>query len=252
MRRACCLALFGICASGSALADIADTIERVKPSVVVVGTYKKTNSPPFSMRGTGFVAAQGNIVATNAHVLPDAADASDSSLLVVRVAIGDGEAQIRRAQVLALDRDHDLAVLRVEGSPLQALVLKDSDHVREGEAVAFMGFPIGGALGFSPVTHRGMVSAITPIALPGANAQALNEKVIHRLKTGSFNIFQLDGTAYPGNSGSPVFDPNSGDVIGVVNMVFVKATKEAVLSQPSGITYAIPSNFLKELLRRKQ
>ena len=40
-----------------------------------------------------------------------------------------------------------------------------------------------------------------------------------------------------------------GEVLGVVNMVFVKSTKEAVLAQPSGITYAVPANHLDALLR---
>jgi hypothetical protein len=38
-------------------------------------------------------------------------------------------------------------------------------------------------------------------------------------------------------------------VIGIVNMVFVKGSKEAALTQPSGITYAIPSRHLVELLK---
>jgi serine protease Do len=61
-------------------------------------------------------------------------------------------------------------------------------------------------------------------------------------------VFQLDGTAFPGNSGSPLYDPADGEVVGVLNMVFVKSTKEAALAQPSGISYAIPSTFLIDLL----
>jgi hypothetical protein len=38
-------------------------------------------------------------------------------------------------------------------------------------------------------------------------------------------------------------------VIGVVNSVFVKETKEAVLEKPSGITYAIPVSFVRALLK---
>ena len=40
-----------------------------------------------------------------------------------------------------------------------------------------------------------------------------------------------------------------GRVIGVVNSVFVKGTKEAALSAPSGITYAIPTSYVRELIR---
>jgi S1-C subfamily serine protease len=227
-------------------ADLADTIERIKPSIVVVGTYKKTNSPQFVLRGTGFVVGNGNIVATNAHVVPESAEL-DTPALVIQARNERGEPQVRRARLLQRDRDHDLAIISIEGPALPALKLQNSDSVREGQSIGFTGFPIGGALGFSPVTHRGIVSSITPIALPGGNAQQLNEKLIQRIKSGAFNIFQLDATAYPGNSGSPVFDVETGNVIGVINMVFIKGSKEAALSQPSGITYAIPANYLQDL-----
>jgi S1-C subfamily serine protease len=65
------------------------------------------------------------------------------------------------------------------------------------------------------------------------------------------NIFQLDGTAYPGNSGSPVYDASTGKVLGVINAVFVKGLKETAITAPSGITYAIPSNYVRDLLQKK-
>jgi len=85
--------------------------------------------------------------------------------------------------------------------------------------------------------------------LPGGNAQQINEKLIRQIKSGPFNIFQLDATAYPGNSGSPVFDIDSGEVVGIINMVFIKGSKESALSQPSGISYAIPANHLNKLMQ---
>lgn len=240
-----CWTLLGFAAGPVGAAELSTTIERIKPSVVVVGTYKKTQSPQFALRGTGFAIGSGNLVATNAHVLPDVIDA-DGAALVVRT----NEAQLRPAQMVAIDRQHDLAILRIDGTKLPALPLRNSETVREGQNVGFTGFPIGGALGFSPVTHRGMVSSITPIALPGGNAQGLNEKLIRQLKNGTFNIFQLDATAYPGNSGSPVFDVDNGEVIGVINMVFIKGSKESALSAPSGISYAIPANHLRSLMEQ--
>lgn len=230
-----------------ALGEIADTIEQIKPSIVVVGTYKKTNSPPFVMRGTGFIIGNGNLAATNAHVLPESSD-PDAPVLVVMTRSTNGQTQIRRASLDTRDKEHDLAILRIDGPALPALRLRNSDSVREGQMIAFTGFPIGGALGFSPVTHRGMVSSITPIALPGGNSQQLNEKLIQRIKGGTYNVFQLDATAYPGNSGSPVFDTDTGEIIGIINMVFIKGSRESALSQPSGISYAIPANFLRALL----
>ena len=236
-----------ILSAGPVRADLVETIERIKPAIVAVGSYKATNSPPYMMRGTGFVVGNGNLVATNAHVVAPTAD-QDGAALMVQVRVSANDSQLRPARVLAVDREHDLALLRIEGVALPRMTLSASDNVREGQGVAFTGFPIGAALGFSPVTHRGIVSAITPIALPMPNAQRLNEKVIQRLKNGSFLIYQLDATAYPGNSGSPVFDPETGEVFGVINMVFVKGSKEAALTQPSGIAYAIPAGFLQSLL----
>jgi serine protease Do len=103
-------------------------------------------------------------------------------------------------------------------------------------------------LGLRPVTHRGIVSAITPIAIPQISPKLLDAKMIKQLRD-PYDVFQLDATAYPGNSGSPVYVPETGAVIGVINKVFVKESKEAVLEKPSGITYAIPVQYVRELLR---
>ncbi|MEW6513481.1 MAG: serine protease [Pseudomonadota bacterium] len=234
--------------SGPALADLADTIARIKPSLVVVGTFNKLKSPSFAMRGSGFVVGDGRLVATNAHVIPEAtgnAPGQDSLMILARQGT---ETRPYPAQLVTRDTEHDLALLRITGPALPALTLGASDTVREGHSVAFSGFPIGGALGFSPVTHRGIISSITPIAIPIGNANQLKDQSIRRLRSGVFPIFQLDGTAYPGNSGGPLFDPDSGEVLGIINMVFIKSTKESVLEKPSGISYAIPTKHLAELL----
>lgn len=238
----------GALASSPARAGLPDTVARVKPSIVVVGSFRSTDSPRFRMRGTGFVVADGNLAVTNLHVLPDGGEDMDNASIVVQVRRDGGELSMRQATVVQVDRVHDLALLRFEGAAAPAMTIGDSAAVREGQAVAFIGFPIGGALGFSPVTHRGLVSAITRAAMPTPTARQLNETTIRSVRAGVFDIFQLDGTAYPGNSGGPLFDPESGAVLGVVNMVFIKGSRESALSQPSGISYAIPARFVVELL----
>ena len=65
-----------------------------------------------------------------------------------------------------------------------------------------------------------------------------------------FVVYQLDIVAYPGNSGSPVYNVETGEVIGVVNSVFVKGTKESALEKPSGISYAIPVKYVHDLLKK--
>ena len=245
------LACLGAALPITAQADLPAVIDKVKPSVVIVGSYKANNSPRFRLRGTGFVIGDGNTAVTNAHVLPDSSEDFSDSSMVVQVRGAANVLQMRMATVLALDKEHDLALLRFDGPRVPALTLGDSDAVREGQAVAFMGFPIGGALGFSAVTHRGLVSSITTAALPTPTAQQLNAKAIRSLRAGTFDIFQLDATAYPGNSGGPLLDPEKGEVLGVINMVFIKGTKESALTHPSGISYAIPSRHIVQLLQRE-
>lgn len=239
-------------AARAADVDLADMVPRIKPSLVAVGTYQPTRNPAFSFRGTGFVVGDGFLVATNAHVLPSNLDVARSEVLAIARAEDGGRINVRSVVRAAADPIHDLALLRITGgSPLPALALGDGVTVREGQAIGFTGFPLGAALGMRPVTHRGIVSAITPIGTPPAQAKELSANLVHRLGRG-FDVLQLDATAYPGNSGSPLFDADTGMVIGVVNMVFVKGAKETALSQPSGITYAIPAKYLKALMEGRQ
>jgi serine protease Do len=242
------LAAIGLLCGASAWAGLADTVLRVKPSVVLVGTFRTTDNPRFQLRGAGFLVARGDLVVTNAHVLPS--EAADEASLVVQVRVGQGDWQMRTATVLETDVARDLTLLRVSGAPGPALKIGDSRRVREGDDLAFMGFPIGGSLGFSHVTHRATVSTITSAALPSPSAERLREQAIRSLRNGTFDIFQLDATAYPGNSGGPLFDPDTGEVMGVMNMVLIKNTRESALSQPSGISYAIPARYVQELVDR--
>lgn len=230
--------------------DAMMTIERVKRSIVAVGTFERTRSPQFAYRGTGFVVDDGTVIVTNAHVLPATLDPDRLEILGVLVPQPGGAAEFREAKRGATDPSVDLAALTISGAPLPALRIGDSDKVREGQNILITGFPIGAALGPFAATHRGMIAAIAPIAIPQDHSSRLSAGVVRRLGLGSFNIFQLDATAYPGSSGSPIYDPQIGAVLGVVNMVLVKSTKEAALSQPSGITYAVPAKYVLELLQK--
>jgi S1-C subfamily serine protease len=129
--------------------------------------------------------------------------------------------------------------------------LADSAAALEGQELAFTGFPLGMVLGLHPATHRALLSAITPIVLPSLSSRALDARMITQLQRTPFAIFQLDGTVYPGNSGSPVYDPATGAVLAVINMTFVKGLKESAITHPSGIAYAIPSNYVRDLLQQK-
>lgn len=231
-------------------ADLTHTITAIKPSIVAVGTYQKTRSPAVVFFGTGFAVDDGLTIITNAHVVAHPVNTEQLESLGVLVG-SEGSTEFRSAVVVATDREHDLARLRITGAPLPVLRIGDSSQVQEGQSMAFTGFPLGMVLGFTKVTHRGMISSITPIVKPALNSSRLDPKSIVQLQKSAYGVFQLDGTAYPGNSGSPLYDTDSGVVYGIINMVFVKGLKETAISQPSGIAYAIQSNYIRSLIDQK-
>lgn len=228
-----------------------DLIDKVRLSVVGVGTAYPPRQPNLKVDrvaylATGFVVGNGRQIVTNAHVIPPELDVGHNQSLAIFAGHG-ANAMVHMAREIRRDEDHDLVLLEIQGPAMPALQLGNSESVREGQKIAFTGFPLGMVLGLYPVTHRGIVSAIAPMAQPPANSSGLNAAMIRRMR-GQFSAFQLDATAYPGNSGSPVFELGSGRVIGVINSVLVKETREAMLAHPSGIAYAIPAKYIVPLL----
>lgn len=246
--------ILGLAASlASAAAQPSAAIETVKASVVAVGTFQRTRNPQFRFLGTGFAVGDGTLIATNAHVVRAALDGGREpeylvAMVPTREAHDAATARIMRVERVASDLGRDLALLRLAQGQLPPLKLRETDDAREGDALLFTGFPIGAVLGPFAATHRAMISAITPIAIPPPDSRQLKGAMIRQLQSGPFSIYQLDGTAYPGNSGSPMYDPATGEVIGIINMVFVKGMKENAITNPSGICYAIPIQHLRTLL----
>ena len=228
-------------------ASLPDTIDKVRPSIVAVGTFNPSGQPRQTFRGTGFVVGNGHQVVTNYHVLPEKLNEARKETLAVFSGRG-ARVRYHEARVLVKDAEHDLALLYMH-DPLPALALAPASKAREGEEIAFTGFPIGMVLGLYPVTHRGIVSAITPLAQPQLSPKLITPKMVRAMRDAS-EVLQLDATAYPGNSGSPVYRQSTGAVVGVVNSVFVKGSKETALQKPSGITYAIPVAHVHALLRK--
>lgn len=228
---------------------LSETVSRVKPSIVAVGTFMPSRNPRAIFLGTGFAVADGSIIVTNDHVIPETLDTKHLEQLAVFYH-EDNQDKIIIATEVTLDKEHDIGILKLAQGLLPPLKLASVSTVREGQLFAFTGYPMGMVLGLYPVTHRGIISAISPNIIPMLKSAQINTKLFKRLQD-PYNVFQLDATAYPGNSGSPLYDPNSGGVIGVINKVFVQESKENILSKPSGISYAIPINHVEKLLKDK-
>ena len=229
-------------------ADVADTLLAVKPAVVGVGVYTPSGSPRANLQGTGFAVLDGLHVVSCAHIFAKPLDPARKETHAVFIG-RDRQVTVRAARVVATDKSRDLALLKIEGDPLPALRLGDSERAREGWQLYFTGYPIGSVLGLNPSTHRAGLAAIIPVFTPLQNAAQLTARTLKQAKD-AYEVFELDAIAYPGNSGSPVWHPDSGEVLGVVNSVYVKGSKEAALSAPSGISYAIPVKYVHRLLEQ--
>lgn len=125
----------------------------------------------------------------------------------------------------------DLAALQLSmpaGRALKAAMLA-GEACQEGDPVAVCGFPFGRDLHRDQLSggvvnasfSQGIVSAILPYPSAPKVTQA---------------VFQIDAMTNPGNSGGPVFDPNTGDILGVLiqGMLIKRAAPSQDATGPSG------------------
>ena len=240
------LTLAALCSAGlTQAAAFVDVVALMKASVVGITTIETGRSLAAQLSGTGFVVGDGRHVATNYHVV--AGDGTAPTVLMVLLPRA-GAPERRAARVVQSDPAHDLALLRIDGAALPAASLRrDPTLLPDGSEVAMTGIPLGVALGLVPTTHRGFVSA-TPENVGAMPRASLLDPAL--LRMGRFEVYQLDMIAFPGNSGSPLYRADTGEVIGIVNSGFVKKTKEKALTEPSAITFAMPVRYLRAMLER--
>jgi len=220
-------------------------VRRLRPSAVAVGSYHFADTPTAAYFGSGFVVGDGNLAITNAHVIEMIDD--DGRLDHLRVFFADeDQVQGRQAHVVATDDLRDLALLRFEGPAAQPVTLQTGEPM-QGQAIGVLGYPMGMALGPTPTVHKGVVAVVVDAVRPlpaGARMQPHIERALRE----PFSIYQLDIVVFPGNSGSPIFDAHSGEVLGVVNKTLAAKTREHLIETPSGIAYAVPSEWIVKLI----
>ncbi len=231
--------------------NLVETIKKVKPSIIAIGTYHPRSRPAVNFYGTGFVFSKNGYAITAEHVI-SAINKKDDEGNLYAFFPDTGNSKKYRARVLSKNIKYDLAIVKLDGSGFNHVRLGNSSNVEEGQSIAICGYPYGPVFGLYPTTQMGIISNISPMAIPVNRSSQLSNQMIKALKN-PYIIFQLDCTAFPGNSGGPLFLPETGDVVGVLNSGFVRTTKENKQIS-TGISYAIPINYVKELideLRRK-
>jgi S1-C subfamily serine protease len=139
--------------------------------------------------GSGFVAAP-NYVVTNAHVVAG----------VQEPAVQHQGGGSSAAVTVLFDPQLDLAVLRVEGDDGPVLDMESVDQDR-GTPGAVLGYPGGGDQTAGPAAVRRELTAV--------GRDIYGESTVER------QVYEMQATVRPGNSGGPFVDLE-GDVIGVV------------------------------------
>jgi serine protease Do len=217
-----------------ALQELADN---VTPSVVqlfVTGYGLRDDNPaardPVLERSSGsgvIVDADGYIV-TNAHVVENATRI-EVELPLMATGRAQGRSILKRrgrtvgAQIVAVDRETDLAVIKVDAPGLPALPFGDSDALRPGQLVLAFGSP----LGLDSSVTMGVVSAVARQLTP-------EDPMIY---------IQTDAPINPGNSGGPLVDVQ-GRLVGVNTLILSQS------GGSEGIGFAAPSNIVRNVFRQ--
>jgi serine protease Do len=182
--------------------------------------------------GSGVVLSADGYIVTNNHVVrnarrvrvqlaspPDTPDAAEPGAGTASQPRLHAHGKLLEARVVGVDREADLAVLKVEpGERLPVLKLSDSDSLRQGQIVLAFGNP----LGLENSVSIGIVSSVGRQVKP-------DDPMVY---------IQTDAPINPGNSGGPLLDAD-GNVIGINTFILSQS------GGSEGIGFAIPSNIVK-------
>lgn len=174
--------------------------------------------------GTGIILSADGYIVTNAHVVRGA------RRIQVRLAPrrdGTGpnaqmqpQEKLIDARLIGMDREMDVAVVKIEKSGLIHLPFGDSDQLRQGELVMAFGNPLG---------------------LQGSVSMGVVSSTSRQLHPDDMMAYiQTDAPINPGNSGGPLIDAE-GRVVGMNTFILSQS------GGSEGLGFAIPSNFVNNV-----
>lgn len=156
--------------------------------------------------GSGVIMNDQGYILTNAHVIKGRDE--------IRVTLHDGRQSA--ASIVGIDRDTDLAVLRITLDNLPVIEIGNSDELRIGDVVLAIGNPYD----FGQTVTQGIVSA------KGRNQMGIT----------TFDDFiQTDADINPGNSGGALITA-AGKLVGINSAIYTNT------GSSQGIGFATPIN----------
>jgi S1-C subfamily serine protease len=166
--------------------------------------------------GSGFIWDNQGHVVTNFHVIEGAS----------RFKVTLADQTTRRAVIVGVAPDRDLAVLKLDGSlsDLKKINLGTSNDLMVGQKVLAIGNPFG----FDQTLTTGVISAL---------GREIKSRTGQRIE----GVIQTDAAINPGNSGGPLLD-SAGRLIGVNTAIFSPS------GAFSGIGFAIPVDEVNRVI----
>jgi serine protease Do len=230
-------------ASVAALGDLSrslqDLSQKVSASVVqifVTGYAPPEEDDPHSAgqptfersTGSGVIVDADGYIVTNTHVVENATRI-EVELPFAALGGDPGRSILKRrgrtvgAQIVAIDRETDIAVVKIEAKALPALAFGDSDELRPGQIVLAFGSP----LGLDSTVTLGIVSAVARQLTP-------DDPMIY---------IQTDAPINPGNSGGALVD-TEGRLVGISTLIYSQSGGN------EGIGFAAPSNIVRNIFEQ--
>lgn len=165
--------------------------------------------------GSGFIVSPDGDVVTNAHVVEGVDE------ILVRLY----DRRELRAEVVGLDEQSDIALLKIEAEDLPTVTLGSSKDLKVGEWVMAIGNPFG----FGHTVTAGIVSA--------KGRSFFDENYVP--------FIQTDVAINPGNSGGPLFNAR-GEVVGVNSRISSEPGRRSY----AGLSFAIPAEVAENVVRQ--
>jgi serine protease Do len=211
-------------------------VNRVRPAVVQIFSTGYVTADESENRntaallstqrstGSGIILSDDGFIVTNAHVV-QGARRIQVRLTMARAGGGrtptfEPEVKLLEAKLVGVDRDMDVAVIKIERGGLPHLQLGNSDAVRQGELVMAFGNPRG---------------------LEGSVSMGIVSSTARELHPDDFLAYlQTDAPINPGNSGGPLVDAQ-GHVVGINTFILSES------GGSEGLGFAIPSNMVSSV-----
>jgi len=174
---------------------------------------KRADNKDYSSQGTAFFIAKGGYLLTNYHVIENC----DANVKIKY------NRETIDAEIIANDRHLDMSLLLASNVRNNKFLKITSDEPEKLQRVIAVGYPFGKYVSDDLKFTSGIISA-----LKGPDD--------------SSTMIQVDAALNPGNSGGPIVDESSGNLVGVANMKL-----DASISE--GTNFAIKSSTIENFLR---